>query len=47
MRAARDVRKCCHQGPARASGPPAASHVSELLEPERPMMSWINLGEVF
>ncbi len=26
---------------------PAATAVSELLETERPLMSWINLGEVF
>ncbi len=26
---------------------PAASMVAELLQHERPMMSWINLGEVF
>ena len=26
---------------------PAAGHVSALLETERPIMSWINLGEVF
>jgi ribonuclease VapC len=25
---------------------PAASHVSELLDHERPLISWINLGEV-
>lgn len=26
---------------------PAATAVNELLEAERPLMSWINLGEVF
>jgi hypothetical protein len=26
---------------------PAAGHVGALLETERPIMSWINLGEVF
>lgn len=26
---------------------PAASHLAGLLEAERPLMSWINLGEVF
>ena len=26
---------------------PAAGHVAELLVAERPLMSWINLGEVF
>lgn len=28
-------------------GAPAADQVSELLARERPVMSWINLGEVF
>lgn len=27
--------------------PPAAGHVAALLEGSRPMVSWINLGEVF